>query len=573
MPLFSDLVVLLFVLFATAIVLIGWGNLTWKFLGIALPAGLTTMTTWLGFCLLIGTLEIVHLIAPIDYTISFIVALVGIVGFATGRPLTLGWGWTVMRRHPIRTVIAFLVLCCWCIRAMETPTMYDSGLYHFGTIRWLNEYPIVLGLGNVHWRLGLNQSYFGFLALLNIAPYWGKGYAAGGLFLLMLAVATAIEFSMRYSRLWTVIFGGMIFSYLCLLSGSIANPLPDIAVAVLEVIIFLFLFSALSSPSDCQHNQQRNFIVLVFLCFTAITIKLSSIGFAFASFLLVIVLMHRQRSFEQKGLVVLKVTGLLIVFFLVHIGRGFLLSGAPFFPSPLGGIWSLPWSVELGVAQYETALIYAWAKQPGIQLASELPAGFGWIPDWWATVPLSQRMLFIASTVVTVSCFCWGRYDKRPHRPTQFKYLFLPILSGLVFWFFTAPDIRFLGALGILFAIWAAWYGVLTIGWDRFDSHSSKNARLRKLFTVFGVFVGASLFIRWSAYPAHLFSGWRPIPSASVQKYQTRSGLDVFVPALGGQCWDSALPCAVILHDSLRRESIASENRMFSTQHFMFTTR
>ena len=573
MLLFADLLVLLLVLFVTAIVLNGWGNLTWKFLRIPTSDSQSTLTIWLGFCILIGTLEIVHLIVPIDNKISLIVALVGIVGYFGGRPLTLDRVWTLIRQYPIHILISLLVLCGWCLRAMETPTMYDSGLYHFGAIRWLNEYPIVLGLGNVHWRLGLNQSYFGFLASLNIAPYWGKGYAAGGLFLMVLAAATVVEFAMRRSRLWTVIFGGTIFSYLCLLSGSVANPLPDTAVAILEVIIFLCLFSALSSSGKCQHDQQRLFITLAFLCFTAITIKLSSIGFAFASFLLLMVIVHRQRSFEQKRLVVLKVMGLLMVFSLVHIGRGFLLSGAPLFPSPLGGVWSLPWSVELGVAQNESELIYAWAKQPGIQLAAELRAGFGWVPEWWTAVPLSQRILFMASTVVTVFCFCWWLYDKRPHRPTQFKLLLIPILSGLVFWFFTAPDIRFLGALGILFAIWAAWQGVLTVGWDRIDPDLFDKARLGKVFTFLGVFVGASLFIRWSAYPASAFSGWQSVPSANVQKYQTRSGLDVFVPVSGGQCWESALPCAVLLHDSLRRESIATENRIFSTQHFMFTTR
>jgi hypothetical protein len=76
---------------------------------------------------------------------------------------------------------------------MEAPGSYDSGLYHFGSIKWLNEAPLIPGLANVHMRFGFNQSYFGFLALSNLAPYWNKGYAAGGLFILLLTALTIFQ--------------------------------------------------------------------------------------------------------------------------------------------------------------------------------------------------------------------------------------------------------------------------------------------------------------------------------------------------------------------------------------------
>ena len=124
---------------------------------------------------------------------------------------------------------------------MQLPIMYDSGLYHFASIRWLNEEAIVPGLGNLHWRLALNQSYFGFLALLNIAPYWNKGYAAGGLFLLLLTSASLCEFGLHSRSVWRTVVVIILSLYLCQIAGSISNPSPDIAISLLEIVVFLFL--------------------------------------------------------------------------------------------------------------------------------------------------------------------------------------------------------------------------------------------------------------------------------------------------------------------------------------------
>src|SRR4029079_17401394 len=50
------------------------------------------------------------------------------------------------------------------------PEYHDFGNYHLATIRWLTAQPIVPGLGNLHFRLGFNQSYFLYPAQLIAKP-------------------------------------------------------------------------------------------------------------------------------------------------------------------------------------------------------------------------------------------------------------------------------------------------------------------------------------------------------------------------------------------------------------------
>jgi uncharacterized membrane protein len=39
-------------------------------------------------------------------------------------------------------------------------TLYDSGLYHIQSIKWIRSYPVVPGLGNIHARFALNSMFF-----------------------------------------------------------------------------------------------------------------------------------------------------------------------------------------------------------------------------------------------------------------------------------------------------------------------------------------------------------------------------------------------------------------------------
>jgi hypothetical protein len=575
MTLFLDIVVLFAVLVMTTVALIGWGNITFKLLGVDVPSRLSTHTVWLGFCAVIGVIELTHLLVAIDFKITLAMAAVGLIGCFSNVTSFTATLLVLVRQFPFRAIAVSLVAICWAIRAMEAPTMYDSGLYHFGSIRWLNEEPLVPGLGNLHWRLALNQSYFGFLALLNIAPYWGKGYAAGGLFLLCLTAVTTLELSTTFSRLTRLVVGGILLSYLCLLSGSIANPLPDTGVALLEVAMFLVLCSELSQPMAVDPTRQQRLILLAFMCLTIVTIKLSSIGFAAATMLIVIgTLFFKNKPHSVPNKVVFKVAVILGFFSLLHLGRGYLLSGAPLFPSSLGGVWSLPWSVEFGVAQNESQLIYAWAKQPGIASPSEMQDGYAWFAPWFAALPRSVLFLFAMSSGLCFLAVALFLKLGRQVSDTQQSYLLIPIFSALLFWFFTAPDVRFLGAILILY--FAAASSLLLGRLDGPNGYAiwfTRPSTLRVLTICVGVAV-LGCFLRWSVLGAKALNGWQGIPSSSVATQVNRSGLKANVPLSDSQCWNAALPCAVLLHDSLRKAPIhwprASEGS--STTRYLFTT-
>jgi hypothetical protein len=581
LKLLADLVVLLLVLGMTAIALLGWGNLTWRLLGIEQPNKPSVLTVWLGFCVVVGCIEIIHLLVPVDWKVTCAFALIGLIGYGLNSKLLislkdsrstavlptggiLSMIFSTLRRYPLRSLLAAIVVIVWCLRAMEVPTMYDSGLYHFGSIRWLNEFPIVPGLGNVHWRLALNQSYFGFLALLNIAPFWGKGYASGGLFLLVLTAFTLFEVGKTQSQMWRWVFGGALFSYLCLLSSSVANPLPDTGVALLQITIFIFLFVnyASDTKSDATSSVQAHHlqIVLALLCLTIVTVKLSSVGFAIASFWVVGVWALRSKPHKLSSTVVIRIIAVLASFTAVHICRSYVLSGAPFFPSPVGGLWTLPWSVEYGVAQNESQLIYAWAKQPGIAVPSELKADLQWFPDWFARLPLSPLLLMLTGTffiiLQTVIAFGWPQ-SKITVNSRSLWLLVVPLFTAILFWWLTAPDIRFLGAIVVLYFVYASWFLAVRLKVVfKSDVGEVHFYRIGLAIRLLICLLTAILFTRWALGGIKTVSGWQPLPVPTLAEHVTRGGVNVVIPTSDGQCWNARLPCAVFLHDGLSQHTV-----------------
>ncbi len=67
------------------------------------------------------------------------------------------------RLHQIRPFTILLILALFLIWAFFTSRgylMYDSDLYHAQSIRWIEEYGVVKGLGLIHERLAYNSSFF-----------------------------------------------------------------------------------------------------------------------------------------------------------------------------------------------------------------------------------------------------------------------------------------------------------------------------------------------------------------------------------------------------------------------------
>lgn len=555
-----DLLVLILVLMTTGIVLYGWGNLAWRCLGMSSPTNPSSLTIWLGFCFVLSVVEFIHLFVPINWRVTITMMVLGLIGFRhQKRSLVQSILQTLLatiKQYPWQAIIVTVMIVLWCLRAMAVPNNYDSGLYHFQSIRWLNEEPIVLGLGNLHWRLALNQAYFGFLALLNFAPYWNKGYAAGGLFLLLLTLLTIFQIAQKQSTKWKYSIGLLLFLSLGFVAASTVNPSPDNAVTLLEIVLFIYLMSLTQTAVTGEH-QDPNFVhcaaATLFLCMTVVLTKFSSVGFAIGLVFCLALLLVRLKLLA--GVVNLRMIIVLCVFICVHVVSGYLLSGAPLFPSTLLGAWDLSWAVPKQVAISETELIFSWARRPGLEFANQSGLTEGWFVAWLSAISPLTKLIFTLSIVLTFINIVRVWKNKETNGRSVEYLLYLPIITGLTFWFITAPDVRFLGALLILFFALSIYFTFISQNKNK-QLESKVQRVLSTSHIQLLIFTIVSLIsLKYLGMNSLAHSGWSIVTPAITENRQTKSGQKIKVPALGNQCWDSALPCASIFNDALRKES------------------
>jgi hypothetical protein len=158
----------------------GWGrSLAEKWRLDTERAGLTVYV-WVGWATLLLVFQTVHLLFPLNVLTVSPPVLIGLlllvrngVGWARIDHRELGFRWNVL--WSLKLLLVFAGVYWLLARTMLPADQADSGLYYLSSIRWLNEYPVVPGLGNLHGRLAFNQSYLSFAAALNFYPVYGHG--------------------------------------------------------------------------------------------------------------------------------------------------------------------------------------------------------------------------------------------------------------------------------------------------------------------------------------------------------------------------------------------------------------
>jgi hypothetical protein len=543
-----DITTLLLYVFCCLLSLVGWGSLVNRLIGVSTQTTANISDAWTGLFAVIALVETCHLVVPIDWKITLIFLAMGyfeIIRLALHRIDFQHSSTKIpLRINPFLYVIGFVFLLIAASFAITTPINYDSALYHFQSVRWLNESPIVLGLANLHGRLGFNQSYFSFIALLNFYPILNKGHAIGGLLMLVMASATLLE--ARLDRIrggwWLNIWFFVVFIGLYV---QLSSPTPDIAVTALECCIFLFLIKIYSSDFQSREILTTNVVRIFLLSCVLVTIKLSAAIFSIMSILLILPFIQSTFTSHKKIYIYTSLFGCYLV--LLHLTRGVLTSGLPLYPNALFAFWDFDWSVSPDQARGELSWIYSWARTP-LKEPSEVLGSWLWFSGWVQRLSQTQ-WVYIYSTLVLInlnliSLLIFKKYFKE----WRLLVLYIPLISSVLFWFFTAPDWRFLGAIPTLL--------IALAGFVIIRCCTSVGSRLS--FYKFPSYLAPSLVgavilltIESVDFKNLTLSGWRPVPVVETDQKLTASGASIFMPRTGDGCWNAPLPCTPYLNSRL----------------------
>jgi len=593
------------ILSAMISVLLAWSELSLIFIGLGLlirrsfglivrDAESILTSLWIGWASAICFLQLWHFIFKVDWRVLAILT----VGSAAGLLWNRQDLWhTITKRSPSEVRFGFVLgmtaiaIAIWLAnRAIGPALNADSGLYHFTSVRWATSYPIVPGLGNLHYRLAFNSSYFLYVASLDIGAWaYESHHLANGFLLLMLLTQIFLSVVKLVGRVEPLkvyeIFDIVLLPSVLkeALGTNVSSPSPDLAVFVLGVVVSRQLLVFLVNSHYSRRESGYAVFWIAALASVGITVKLNFLILGSATSLLAaIVWFVRGRSEERTDdkrtltWVTIFVAGVLVLW----MTRGVILSGYIAYPAVTGSFpveWRIPESEVVEVAQDTRA----WARQPGGYTdPKKVLSNWEWLAPWAYRVSISHFDVVIPLLLAFAGCTFTIFYRNTKNSEPKFTrvqwFFLLPSLASLVFWFLGAPDPRFAGA-----SFWLLGAGAVTLAAQELGM--SLNRRTIGLavficFAIVGVVVTGMISGKAGALrrttkeknplkafrelsinrtnPGQIFrsliitepgqnSGFYATPLVLLDTVQTRSGLTIYVPKEGtAKCWNAPLPCA-----------------------------
>lgn len=321
--------------------------------------------------------------------------------------------------------------------ATHVPANLDTGLYHAQTIRWFETYRIVPGLGNLQLRYAFNSSWLVLNAALSLAFLGLHSFhlVNGAIFLFATFYFAVGLRDLTHNRTPVSSVMKMLFLPLSLylLSSEMSSAGNDMPVTLIVWAALTLWIENLGSRENSETRKMVIFLLAVF----AVTVKLSSLPLIFLA--MFIVFEYAAKKDWRSSLILVAAGGLILLSWSI---RSVFLSGYPVFPQLQLDVFSVDWKMPADQVRLAIDGVVGLARIGNSWRPSMDMSGWQWVPRWFNRLTLN-RQLIVALTLVSPLLAILGRY----RYPSVFsrKYLaaFVTGFIGSIFWFLSAPDIRF----------------------------------------------------------------------------------------------------------------------------------
>ena len=440
--------------------------------------------------------------------------------------------WTVIELAAYAIIFLFIL-----INAQTIPSNFDTSLYHAQTIRWAEEYRVVPGIVHLHSRLAYNSSWLALNALLSFV--WVNGtsfHVLPAFFFLVILIeltgsAVKLHNSVTVSRLYSLFAVPALF-YIS--AAEISSPGTDLPVLLISTI----MVKRFIEQCELGQTSRARQVVLLVLSIWVVTIKLS--GIPLVIFGLLVLLFAKEKRWVMKT-----ATGLIALLWVPWMIRSGLMSGYPVYPLTFPDIFFFDWKAPSERLFSEQRVLRAWALVPGMNVNEALSLPFlRWLKMWFIDLTLNRRILTMAAFLSPLWLFLL-RSISRVHNRSRIDQIWLamlPVYTGLVYWFFTAPDIRF----GFTYILPCALISV-TAGLAFLESIIGRAKINRCLLTsgqIFACLIVLVLFLRSvnvKDITTHLLypSDYPIMPTEPCKM----GDFQVFCAQSYSQCWYKPFPC------------------------------
>ncbi|WP_044913825.1 LIC_10190 family membrane protein [Butyrivibrio sp. WCE2006] len=282
---------------------------------------------------------------------------------------------------------------------------YDTDLYHAQAIRWIEEFGVIKGLGNIHVRLGYNSASFALSALYSGAFMGKPMHAMAGYFALLLAwqCADLKNIVRRGHPVLSDFVRVMAIYYLFTVFDEIVSPASDYFMATMVFYIVIHWL-------DLFANHEKAFLPHALLAIFAVyitTIKLSAAPLVLLS-IYPIVRIIRKRGKSGVRAILLCVLFCFIIT-VPYFVRNVILTGYLVYPFPQVDLFNVSWKIPVETAFNDAHEITAYGR--GFTDLSAYSEPFiSWFPRWVSDLSAFNKLMFaldLISFPVYIGCIIY----------------------------------------------------------------------------------------------------------------------------------------------------------------------
>lgn len=344
-----------------------------------------------------------------------------------------------------KAVMALSVVI-WCFCTSRGYMHYDSDLYHAQSIRWIEEYGVVKGLGNIHVRFAYNSSFFALSALYSMKFLTGHSlHAVNGFVALLLWAKVLPLFSRgrkgdgrtlvtRFARLGA-------FYYLTVIYSDVVSPASDYVIMCVVFFIVIKWLELLEREEDSAAPYALLCVAGVY----AVSLKLTA-GLILILTAKPLLMLVRERRWRDIGVYLAMGAVTIAPWF----ARTLLLSGYLLYPFPALDLFGVDWKMDAAAAALDAAEIKTWGRGLNNAALVELPIS-EWFPGWFqGSLPAIGKLLVLADMVCLLLfvILLVRRPGRRKGAGTDRLaggqlLVLAAVAASYLFWQFSAPLLRY----------------------------------------------------------------------------------------------------------------------------------
>lgn len=339
---------------------------------------------------------------------------------------------------PARLIAVTVVLLVFAYGASTGIIHYDTGLYHAQSIRWIEEYGVVPGLGNLHSRLAYNSASFCLSALYSMVFLGGQSYhCCVGFLAFLLALVCMEAFNRNRVRKPLLSDFARIISvyYLLMIFDEMVSPASDYFMVLLVFYIVIRWLELI----ERKESFYLFYALLSLLCVVVLTVKLSG-----ALILLLAIKPAVMMIQEKRGKKIAEFLGLGVLTVAPFLIRNVILSGWLVYPFTFIDLFSFDFKIPKGMADYDAKEIQVWGR--GFHDVERYDDSLmEWLPQWIANLDGSNKVFLVlalsgAALLAAAAVYC---LVKKKKDMIDFLHIAGTITACFLFWLFSAPLIRY----------------------------------------------------------------------------------------------------------------------------------